>query len=84
MAHKTTRRNAASGLAALLTIPSIARAAPGGSPLAAAKDEGTLTWYIAQVDAQTAEDLGRAFTHSNRASMSGSFGPPGRSPISGC
>jgi iron(III) transport system substrate-binding protein len=30
--------------------------------VAAAKSDGTLTWYIAQVDAQTAENLGRSFT----------------------
>jgi iron(III) transport system substrate-binding protein len=29
---------------------------------AAARKEGALTWYIAQVDAETAEDLGRRFT----------------------
>ena len=28
----------------------------------AARKEGTLTWYIAQVDGETAEVMGRAFT----------------------
>ena len=30
--------------------------------LDAARKEGTLTWYIAQVDGETAELMGRAFT----------------------
>jgi iron(III) transport system substrate-binding protein len=30
--------------------------------LAAAREEGSVTWYIAQVDTETAETMGRAFT----------------------
>ena len=60
MSDKTTRRQATSGLAALLAVPGVARGAGGDAAL-----ERTLTWYIAQVDAQTAETLGRAFTQSH-------------------
>jgi len=66
MAHEITRRQAASGLAALLAMPGGAAVAADNPALeAAAHDEGALTWYIAQVDAQTAENLGRAFSQSN-------------------
>jgi iron(III) transport system substrate-binding protein len=66
MSQEITRRQAASGLAALFAMPGLARAAADNPALqAAAHSEGTLTWYVAQVDAQTAENLGRAFTHSN-------------------
>lgn len=65
MALKITRRHAASGIAAVLASPRLADAADDPALEAAAHDEGTLTWYIAQVDAQTAENLGRAFTQSN-------------------
>ena len=41
-----------------------ARAADDTALAAAALREGTLTWYVAQVDAQTAETMGRAFTQS--------------------
>jgi len=65
MSQKITRRQAAAGLTALVGIPGLARAAGGNAALeAAAHAEGTLTWYIAQVDAQTAENLGRSFTQS--------------------
>ena len=60
MAHYLTRRGIASGLAAVVAGPRLARA-QAGKPDAAA-EEGTLTWYIAQVDAQTAEKLGHSFT----------------------
>ena len=60
MSYHTTRRRAASGLAALLAMPGAARAAGGDAAV-----EGTLTWYIAQVDAQTAENLGRSFTQGH-------------------
>jgi iron(III) transport system substrate-binding protein len=66
MSHETTRRHVASGLAALIAVPNRTRAATGNPALSAdARAEGTLTWYTAQVDAQTAETLGRAFTQSN-------------------
>ena len=40
------------------------RAAAGVTPelVAAARKEGSVTWYIAQVDTETAEAMGRAFT----------------------
>ena len=65
MSLKITRRHAATGLAAALAVPGLARAADQPALEAAAHDEGRLTWYIAQVDAQTAENLGRAFTQAN-------------------
>src|ERR1700734_1486043 len=66
MSHSIARRQAASGIAALLAMPGIARAAGDHTALeAAAINDGTLTWYIAQVDAQTAENLGRTFTQGH-------------------
>ncbi len=62
MSHIITRRHAASGLTALAIAPGGARA---DSPGQAATAEGTVTWYIAQVDAETAETLGRTFTKTN-------------------
>ncbi len=59
-----TRRCLASGLAAIgatTLLPRPARAELAALE-AAARKEGTLTWYIAQVDAESAEALGRAFT----------------------
>jgi iron(III) transport system substrate-binding protein len=65
MSQNMTRRYAAAGLAAIAAVPGVARAAGDNPALeAAAHDEGTLTWYMAQVDAQTAEKLGRSFTQS--------------------
>jgi iron(III) transport system substrate-binding protein len=65
MTAKMQRRTAISMLAAALA----ARATPGLADdttlLAAAKAEGTLTWYSAQVDAETSEALGRTFTQSH-------------------
>ena len=66
MSQIMTRRRVTSGLAALLVTPAIARAAADNPQLeAAARDEGSLTWYIAQVDAETAENFGRSFSQSN-------------------
>ena len=65
MPHPLTRRLTAKALAALVAAPALARAAPGDPPATPAQTEDTLTWYIAQVDAQTAEALGRAFTQSH-------------------
>jgi iron(III) transport system substrate-binding protein len=59
-----TRRRFTSGLAAIgatATTPQLAHAELGAIE-AAARKEATLTWYIAQVDAEQAEALGRAFT----------------------
>jgi iron(III) transport system substrate-binding protein len=64
MTSTITRRRATSGLAALggtALIASQARA-DEAAMLDAARKEGTLTWYIAQVDGETAELMGRAFT----------------------
>ena len=71
MPKHITRREAATGLAtsgltALLARPGLAHAAIDNPDLEAmARKEGTLTWYVAQVDAQTAESLGRSFSQSN-------------------
>ncbi|MFI4980151.1 MAG: ABC transporter substrate-binding protein [Nevskiales bacterium] len=64
MSNNLTRRMATSGLAALgasalLPRPTLADTAALEE---AARKEGTLTWYIAQVDGETAELMGRAFT----------------------
>jgi len=64
MSTEISRRAAVAGLAALAGLPNQALAVDP-TVLEGAKTEGTLTWYIAQVDAQTAENLGRAFTGSN-------------------
>jgi len=62
MPSEITRRTALGGLT------SAALALPGGRAMAdpaleeAARKEGTLTWYVAQVDSETAEKMGRAFT----------------------
>ena len=59
-----TRRAVASGIAALgagALLPRVARADLAALE-AAARKEGTLTWYMAQVDSESAEALGRAFT----------------------
>jgi iron(III) transport system substrate-binding protein len=49
---------------ASLALPLLPRLAQADQPdlLAAAQKEATLTWYIAQVDTETAEAMGRAFT----------------------
>src|ERR1700759_1493973 len=65
MSHAITRRQAAATLAALLAMPGPVWGAGDDTALeAAAGSDGTLTWYVAQVDAQTAENLGRTFTQS--------------------
>ena len=64
MAIIVTRRAATSGLAAYgaaAMLPGNARAEIAALE-AAARKEGSLTWYIAQVDAEKAEMLGRTFT----------------------
>ena len=58
MSHRMTRREAALGLAAA----GIATPAAAGPLEDAANAEATLTWYIAQVDSQQAEAMGKAFT----------------------
>src|ERR1700693_4875057 len=53
-------------LAGFATISAVSRHAhaTGVTPelVEAARKEGSVTWYIAQVDTQTAEAMGRAFT----------------------
>ncbi len=64
MSMNITRRLAGSGLAAVgasLLLPRAGYADTAALEQAARK-EGTLTWYIAQVDGETAEVMGRAFT----------------------
>ncbi|MEJ0068108.1 MAG: hypothetical protein WDO24_04575 [Pseudomonadota bacterium] len=59
-----TRRAVTAGLAVLggaVLLPRPARADLAALE-AAARREGAITWYIAQIDAQTAEAMGRAFT----------------------
>ena len=59
-----TRRHIMAGFgAAGLTaaLPRLARADIAALD-AAARKEGSVTWYIAQVDTETAEAMGRAFT----------------------
>jgi iron(III) transport system substrate-binding protein len=65
MSQNITRRHAAAGLATLAAIPKQGRAAANNAVLeSAARGEGTMTWYTAQVDAQTAENLGRSFSQA--------------------
>ena len=64
MSSTITRRRATTGLAALGSAALMSRHAHAdeAAMLDAARKEGTLTWYIAQVDGETAELMGRAFT----------------------
>jgi iron(III) transport system substrate-binding protein len=66
MSSVIVRRQALLGLAALSTAAAVLRPrrARGDTNAieAAARQEGSLTWYIAQVDTETAEEFGRAFT----------------------
>ena len=64
MPSTITRRRATTGLAALGGTALMSRHAHAdeAAMLDAARKEGTLTWYIAQVDGETAELMGRAFT----------------------
>jgi iron(III) transport system substrate-binding protein len=55
-----TRRTVLASLGATAFTSGIARA--DDTMVASARQEGTLTWYIAQVDAESAEALGRRFT----------------------
>lgn len=64
MSKAISRRRAAAGVAALgglALLPGAGRAQEAAL-LDGARKEGTLTWYIAQVDGETAEVMGRAFT----------------------
>ncbi len=59
-----TRRQAFTGLGALGAAAVLPRRARADVAVleAEARKEGALTWYIAQVDTETAERMGRAFT----------------------
>jgi iron(III) transport system substrate-binding protein len=59
-----TRRRFAAGLTAIGTAVAVPRLAHAelAAVETAARKEATLTWYVAQVDAEQAEGLGRAFT----------------------
>jgi iron(III) transport system substrate-binding protein len=59
-----TRRQAATGLATLSAATMISPCAFGDESdlVKAARKEGSLTWYIAQVDGETAQQMGHAFT----------------------
>jgi iron(III) transport system substrate-binding protein len=58
------RRTLLAGLGALTIAAPLRARAAGITPelIEAARKEGSVTWYIAQVDTQTAEAMGRAFT----------------------
>jgi iron(III) transport system substrate-binding protein len=62
--HAISRRQLVAGLGAIGAAAALPRVARADMPAleAAARKEGTLTWYIAQVDTETAEKMGRAFT----------------------
>lgn len=64
MAEFITRRAAASGLATLGAVVLRPRGgiADSAGVEAAARSEGSVTWYMAQADAETSEALGRAFS----------------------
>jgi iron(III) transport system substrate-binding protein len=58
------RRHLLAGFGALTAAAPFCAHATGVTPelMAAARKEGSVTWYIAQVDTETAEAMGRAFT----------------------
>jgi iron(III) transport system substrate-binding protein len=62
--HKLNRRSLMAGLGALTAATPFRARAAGITPelIEAARKEGSVTWYIAQVDTATAEAMGRAFT----------------------
>jgi iron(III) transport system substrate-binding protein len=64
MSSVINRRRAAIGLAALCAAAALPRRARGdmNAMEAAARQEGSLTWYTAQLDTETAESFGRAFS----------------------
>ena len=64
MSGTISRRRLTAGLAALGAGAASSRSARADTAAleAAARKEGTLTWYIAQVDGETAEVMGKAFS----------------------
>ena len=67
MSSFITRRRVAMGLGALGTAVALPRSARADLPglEAEARKEATLTWYVAQLDTETAELFGRTFTASH-------------------
>lgn len=61
MANALTRRHVILAAGAAASLPRMAHA-DMQALVEAARQEGTLTWYVAQVDTEAAEALGRAFT----------------------
>jgi iron(III) transport system substrate-binding protein len=59
MTISITRRAFTTAIAATAAVPALADTT---ALEAEARKEGSLTWYIAQVDSETAEQMGRAFT----------------------
>src|SRR4051812_45637259 len=70
MTHLISRRLALAGFGTAVLLPRSSQAAEPVPPAAqsldelvtAARREATLTWYVAQVDTETAEAMGRAFS----------------------
>ena len=64
MSRVIARRHAAIGVAALCTAAALPRRARSDSTAMeeAARQEGSLTWYTAQLDTESAEAFGRMFT----------------------
>ena len=60
------RRTILAGIGALAATTSFRARAAGVTPelIEAARKEGSITWYIAQVDTQTAEGTGTCLHHS--------------------
>jgi len=61
MTIEITRRAAMLGLGTAALSPGVARAELAGL-IGAARKEGSLTWYVAQMSGEAAEDMGRIFT----------------------
>ena len=62
MTATITRRRVTSGLAAAATLAGTPARADTTALEDAARKEGSVIWYVAQVDSETAELMGRAFT----------------------
>jgi iron(III) transport system substrate-binding protein len=62
--HRLNRRSVLTGLGTLAVATPLRARAAGITPelIEAARKEGSVTWYIAQVDTATAEAMGNAFT----------------------
>jgi len=62
MSKTIMRRTTLAGLAAVASLPTRRAHADMGALEVAARKEGTLTWYTAQMSGEAAEDMGRIFT----------------------